>query len=591
MTRVNPSGRPDKPNKISERKNKVASKPLPVIESSKKNYRRNSELKLKEVFLLLGQATVVLPGLCVVGAYRLLANYCSAYVEVGAEIKSSIKVGFQSAVKFGQDLKDRTRAYLKPKPSISVENDKPVDAVKVVDKKGTDSSGRDSSNSGSENKPETKSKSNTQVGLKDKVKISVIQKPILRPDILEENDKELIRQLIYKLNEIIPKSPNYKAEKVVVLLESLLMGVPFNDYIGIFNASYKNHLEQEELLEVAKNELTGIIGACIRDNDLASKIVERISMPKLSLELEESVAPVLLKFPTRASSLAEEFKDLLGIHQFLGINSAEILSLEEINLREAFLRDLIDINPTPAKINLNSEYKNHTEFKIFKNSRKYGFALGRIDQILREGTVSSLKTFSIRKKLAQILAPSINENQDIIDFTSKVVDMANYGVGGAERLIDKVYENRHQSILGHAVEVKNICNLFNGLKENRDVKSFKIEASKSIRGCDVDAYAEVVDSIDQKRVFCIEIKSSPDYVNNNSEQTNRLLECLPEGGKLVYIIDNVTEKFVSYQKNYNEIAKLRNIVSNGKIEIWQSNGIDLTSKIRKVLDVRDVIAA
>lgn len=573
MTRINSSsgvGKPNNGKRNSEKKNHSEA----IVQSStnKRTHRNNGNQSTGEVLKLLGEATIKLPIVLVLGAGHLLKNYLLEYRELGV----GVALVTRDAIEYTRAGISKVRArFTKPEK---------IDIPEVINPSNTNTAISEnkttSESSNSENKPETILKPTIQVNPKDKVRINGIRKPILRVSILEKNDKELIRQLIHTLNEIIPKSPNYKAEKVVVLLESLLMGVPFKDYIGIFNASYKNHLEQEELLEVAKNELTGIIGSCIHDNDLASKIVERISMPNLSLENQEPV-PVLLKFPTRAFTIAEEFKNLPGINRFLSVEE----SLKEINLREVFLRDLMDVNPMPTKINLNAEYKNYLEFKALKDSRKYGFYLGRIDQILREGNDLSLKTFSIRKKLAQILTPSINEKQEIIDFISKVVEMANYGIIGSERLIDKVYENRQQSISGHAVEVKNLCNLFKGLEENRDIKSFKIEASKSISGYDVDGYLKIVDSsdkTDKEKVFFVEIKSSPDYAGNSSDQRNRLLENLPEGGKLVYIIDNVTEEFIT-QINHNEIMKLKELVKNENIEIWQSNGKNITPKISDYL--------
>lgn len=579
MARVNPSGRSDKPNNNRKKTEKKFSTELVQITSNQRTHRNKNNQSVGELFKLLGEASIVFPAIVILGAGKLIKNYLLEYKELGIGISEAVRDAIKHTKVGVSNLKAK---FTKPQQIgmpevISHLNIETSENIGNKDDKTTSGSNNSSGNS----------LSNSEViptVAKDKRK-RVVGEPILSTSLLEQDDRELI----IKLSEAISTSINHKTEKVLVFLESLLMGVSFNDYIGVFNSAYKNHLKQEELLEVAKSELTGIIGSSIHDYDLASKIVERLSnlnFVTIDNEFQDSEV-VSLKFPTKATFLAEEFIDIPGIQQFLGLNTKENFSSEEIDLREDFLRDLIDISPASAKINLNSEYKHYLEFKSLKDSRKYGFALGRIDEILRKGTIPQFKNFAIRKKLAQILASSTNENQEIIDFTSKVVEMANCGITGVERFVDKVHENRYQSISGHAVEAKNICNLFNAMSINKNIKLFNIEASKNIRSCDVDAYVETIDFADAKRVFFVEIKSSPDYAGKNIDQRDRLLVNLPQGGKLIYIIDNLSEKFVEKIINYNEVAKLKEIASNEKIEIWQNNGVDLTSKIRNVLGIRD----
>lgn len=576
MTRVNPSSGLDKSN---NRKQIAGKRDLLRELKQEINNPRTIRNKVKpsssEIFKLLGEASIKLPIAAILGLGNLVKNYLLEYRELGVAASQVA----QDAIEFTKSRISAIKTrFVKPEEEVQIKTDLHSSIneistdVKVV-----------SGNSNHVHDVGIVVKSSPNSNARNKVKKEI--EPALCASILEKEDRELIRELIISLNELVSKSSSNKVEKVVVLLESLLMGVPFEDYIGVFNASYKNHLEQEELLVVAKNELVAIIGSCIHDYDLANELVERLSnfSPYESERTSPEAELAILKFPTRASLIAKSFMNFSGIQQFLGVNSIKELSSEELDLRESFLNELMDLNPDPKRVNLNAEYKSYLDFKKIKNSVKYGFDLGRIDEKFREGRNPYFKTFSARFKLANILA-STSESHEVLDFTSSLVEMADYGVSGVARLIDKVYKNRDQSVFyGHYVEAKNVCNLFKGLNMRTDIKSFKMEASKDVRGCDVDAYLEIIDN--ENMSYFVEIKSSPDYAESSKVQRNKLLENLPEGGKLVYIIDTVTESFIDEIVNYNEVAKLRELASNERIEIWQKDGKDLTSKIRKTLNI------
>lgn len=579
MPKVNPVNSTDKP-KIATKKKSDLAKAADLC-SEKRVHKRNSEQSVGEIFKLLGEATYMIPLALTLGAGKLLKSYLSEYKEAGAALYQVTADSIKYTSNKISLLKQRFTKKKEPEETKDEQSPLPPDSVdKKTDTKPPSSSSESSVIIKITQKESPKSKPKRQVGFQENH-----EPVILTVDLLKLKDADLTKELIIRLDSINQENPNSSLGKAIALLESTLMGVPFEDLSGMFNTS-KNYLIKEELVQCAKDELIVIFQKYSQNIDLAKQIVERIS--KLNAKEENDFSEVIKMSSFRARAIAERFKDLPGINKFLGISPDAVIDDYELTKRESYLVDSQDIGMQISYAG--SQYKDYLRYLELKKSdnNDYAFNLGRIDQILRESGSKALNKYSIRRQFAEMLKSSQNADNDgkIVSFALKAAELDLCGVSGAENLINKAFANREKLIDGHLVEANIACTLFNELKKSYSLKSFNMEASKNYHDCDIDVLLKTVDFTDAKQTYFVEIKSSIGFVNLTSDQREKLLNNLPEGAKLIYIVDGLTEGFINNIVNYNEVARLKEVISNNKIEIWLSNGKNVTGLIKKTLGLK-----
>jgi hypothetical protein len=585
MSRVNSIGNPETKNnrRVDNSHSPSAGKKLlQAAKLSKTQTNNKSEPTLREIGGLFVQMIGGLPGVVAQGVSRVVGAYVTSFAEAGTGAVTLLHEGVQA-------VRDKVADWRNPKPEEEKQEEPPSVVNTPIKKKS-----RHIYDSGPIVRPSQK-QHRVRVKSRNNNKPRNTELPESEPDpaydILKLNDRDLVQTLA---NRFSTKNATLDTKKVSSMLMGLQSGSSFHSLVGIFSPSHvlkAGNIDPLDLVLKAEDELERILGGFFRDYELAARIVDRLSHVKLG-EAPHEEAPTILKFSTGSNNLPDEFKNIPGINEFLGISPVKTLSLDEEEQRKIFLKDLIDIKLMPKSLDL--EYKNYLDYAKLKKSKDatYTFYLGRIDQELRRTEDPLVNNFTIRKQLAEVLACHEINNDSVIEFASKVVEIASHKIPGAGKIIEKMHRNiNNDSFYGHLVEAKNICDLFNVLEADPNVKEFNIEASRMFHDCDIDAHLEVVDSSDKMKTYFVEIKSSIGTTQKATTQREKLLRNLPESGKLVYLIDNLTEGFIGKLENYTEVAKLKEVVSNNRTEIWLSNGKDVTGKIRKTLGIPVAAAA